>query len=428
MEDFSAKFTESLLGNLFSNSVQEIARQGAELMLKLALEAEIEDFLKCHHSKLTADGHQRIVRNGYHKERKLQTGIGELSIKVPRCRDRLSLPVADVSDNESKGSHATAKVEYESHLIPKYLRRCEALDEFIPFLYLTGVSSTRFSDVLSQLLDKPTSLSPGTLGRLKENWQKEYDNWNSRNLSNRRYVYWWVDGVYFNVRGEADKNCALVIIGASEDGTKELVAMEIGYSESEIKWHEMLLDLKSRGLMDGPRLAIGDGALGFWKALKKTFPQSIHQRCWVHRTRNVLSKLPKSLQKQAKGSIHNIYQAPTRKEAEKAFDKFVGAYEAKYPKAVECLIKTKEETMAFYGFPAEHWRHIRSTNVIESVFASVRLRTYKTKGCCSAATILPMAFQLVKTAQIRWQRIHSSNIIPMVFNRELFIDGVRHAA
>ena len=367
-----------------------------------------------------------IFKKKYFSDRlKLQTGIGELSLHVPRSRDRLSLSISESGDIKSNAAAPGApgapgtKVEYESHLIPKYLRRCEVLDEFIPFLYLTGASSTRFSDVLSHLLGKPTSLSPGTLGRLKENWQKEYDGWNRRELSNRSYAYWWVDGVYFNVRGEADKNCALVIIGVGEDGKKELVAMEMGYSESEIKWHEMLLDLKSRGLMEGPRLAIGDGALGFWKAIKKVFPESVHQRCWVHRTRNVLSKLPKSLQKLAKSSIHDIYQAPTRDEAKKAFDKFFGAYEAKYPKAVECLIKTKEETMAFYDFPAEHWRHIRSTNVIESVFASVRFRTYKTKGCCN---------NMVKSVQTRWQRIHSSNIIPMVFNWELFIDGVRHAA
>ena len=302
------------------------------------------------------------------------------------------------------------------------------MDEFIPFLYLKGISTGDFSEVLSQLTGNDVSLSPGTVVRLKEQWEEEYTRWSKRDLSDKRYVYWWVDGVYFNIRLEEERSCMLIIMGATADGKKELIAVEDGYRESSISWNNILLNLKSRGLREGPKLATGDGSLGFWNALSKEFSETKHQRCWVHRTANVLDKMPKSVQKQAKRQIHDIYLAPTKEEALKGFDKFVKLYEAKFPKAVQCLLKTKKETLAFYDFPAEHWRHIRSTNPIESTFATVRLRTHKTKGCGSRMASLTMVFKLVQAAEKRWQKLHSSNLIQMVLNDVKFIDGVQHAA
>jgi len=412
MNDFIVKFQKSLYENLSKKNFQDVARFGAELMLRLALEAEISEFIEAHQSKVTSNGCHRIVRNGYHRERKIQTGIGEVSVKVPRSRDR--------EENVS----AEEKIMFTSQMIPKYLRRSENIEDFIPYLYLQGISSTRFSDVLSQLLGKPVSFSPPALNRLKQDWEGEYQEWRGQNLSNKRYVYWWVDGIYFNVRLCKEKSCILVIMGATEAGKKELVAMDIGFRESELTWTDILLDLKQRGLLEGPRLAIGDGALGFWNAVKKVYPDTVHQRCWVHRSGNVLDKLPKSVQPHALRDIREIYQAPDKEEALKAFDRFVKVYEARYPKAVGCLLKTKDQTLSFYDFPAEHWRHIRSTNVIESTFSTVRLRTYKTKGCCNETSILTMVFKLVELASKRWQKLHSSNIIPFVLEGFEYRDGV----
>jgi transposase-like protein len=420
MKDFIAKFQESLYENLINVTFQDLARKGAELMLRIALEAEINEFIDGHQTKKMANGRHRIVRNGYHPERTIQTGIGDVSVKVPRSRDR--------NQEGSGGNGKREQILYHSQMIPKYLRRSENIEDFLPFLYLQGISSTRFSDVLSQLVGKPVSFSPGSLNRLKEAWEQEYQKWNQRDLSGKRYVYWWVDGIYFNVRLSDEKSCVLVIIGATADGKKELLAMDVGYRESELTWHDILLDLKQRNLTDGPSLAVGDGSLGFWNALEKVYPSTVHQRCWVHRTCNILDKLPKSLQSQAKGDIHEIYQAPTKQDALNAFDRFVKVYEAKYPKAVACLLKTKDQTLAFYDFPAEHWRHIRSTNVIESVFSTVRLRTYKTRGCCKEKSILSLVFKLVESASQRWQKLHSSNIIPLVLAGVKYQDGILIAA
>ena len=416
MKDFITEFQESLYENLINSTFQDLARKGAELMLRLALEAEINEFVESHQTKIMANGRQRIVRNGYHPERTIQTGIGNISIKVPRSRDR-NQEGRCVNGNKEQ-------ILYHSQMIPKYLRRSEHLEDFLPFLYLQGISSTRFSDVLSQLVGKPVSFSACSLNRLKEEWDQEYQKWSRRSLSGKRYVYWWVDGIYFNVRLSDEKSCVLVIIGATAEGKKELVALDVGYRESELTWHDILLGLKQRGLPDGPSLAVGDGSLGFWNALTKVYPSTVHQRCWVHRTRNILDKLPKSLQSQAKKDIHEIYQAPTKRDALNAFDRFVKVYEAKYPKAVSCLLKTKDQTLAFYNFPAEHWRHIRSTNVIESVFSTVRLRTYKTRGCCKEKSILSLVFKLVESASQRWQKLHSSNIIPLVLAGVKYRDGI----
>lgn len=414
MRDFNPKFEQSLPSDFFEKGITEIAREGAQQMLKLALEAEIQAFIESHIHLKTSEELQRIVRNGYHKSRVINSGIGDITVQVPRGRDR-----SESSPNE---------LFFESSIIPRYMRRTKDINEFIPFLYLKGISTNDFSLVLSQLSGHGVSLSPNTVIRLKQEWEKEFRSWSSLDLSEKVYVYWWVDGIYFNVRAEEDKSCVLVVMGATEEGKKELVAVEIGFRESEFCWKEILLSLKENGLKTGPKLAIGDGSLGFWKALREIYPETRHQRCWVHRTKNVLDKLPKTLQKKAKIQIHNIYLAATKKEAEKAFRKFVSLYEAKYPKAVACLLKTKEETMAFYDFPAEHWRHIRSTNPIESTFSTVRLRTYKTRGCLSRSSLLMMVFKLVQAAEKRWQRIHGYNIIPLVLQGETFIDGIRHAA
>jgi putative transposase len=410
MRDFTSKSKESLL----TKSLEELAREGAQKMLEIALEAEITDFIDQYALIRDQRGHRLITRNGYHPKRKIITGIGEVDVRVPRSRDN--------REGLCKG------IYYHSKIIPPYLRRSKDLDEFIPFLYLKGISTGDFSEVLSQLMGKDVSLSAGTVVRLKEQWEEEYLRWSKRDLSDKRYVYWWVDGVYFNIRLEEERSCMLIIMGATEDGKKELIAVEDGYRESSISWSNILLNLKSRGLREGPKLAIGDGSLGFWNALSKEFPETRHQRCWVHRTANVLDKMPKSIQKQAKRHIHEIYLAVTKQEALGAFDRFVKLYEAKFPKAVQCLLKTKKETLAFYDFPAEHWRHIRSTNPIESTFASVRLRTYKTKGCGSRMASLTMVFKLVQAAEKRWQRLHSSNLITLVLNGTKFIDGVQHAA
>jgi transposase-like protein len=407
MKDFTAKVEESLPENFFKTTFQDLARKGAELMLRLALETEIKDFIEGHCAQKMPDGRQRIVRNGYNPERTIQTGIGDVSVKVPRSRD------------QECSSDKKEQILYQSQVIPKYLRRSENIEDFLPFLYLHGVSSTRFSDVLSQLVGKPVSFSPCSLNRLKEAWGQEYQKWKCQDMTKKRYVYWWVDGIYFNIRLKEEKSCVFVILGATSDGQKELVAMDIGYRESEMTWHDILIDLKQRGLSVGPSLAVGDGALGFWNALEKEYPATVQQRCWVHRTRNILDKLPKSLQSQAKKDIHEIYQSPTKQDALKAFDRFVKVYEAKYPKAVACLLKTKDQTLAFYEFPAEHWRHIRSTNVIESTFSTVRLRTYKTRGCCKEESILPLVFKLVDSASQRWQKLHSSNIIPCFKGSEI---------
>jgi len=395
--------------SLLKNELDEIIREGASRILREALELEIEEFIRHYHSLKTEDGKQRIVRNGYHQERMLQTKAGGINIKVPRTRDR---------DTEDE------KIHFSSKIIPPYLRRTRELEEFIPFLYLKGISTNDFTEVLTKLLGTEISLSPSSVVKLKESWHDEFAEWNTRDLSGKRYVYWWVDGIYCNVRMDNDKSCILIIMGATEEGNKELVAVEDGYRESTSSWQGVLLDLKKRGLNEGPKLAIGDGALGFWNALSKEYPKTRHQRCWVHKTANVLDKMPKSVQKEAKRKIHDIYLAPTKEDALKAYDTFVALYDAKYPKAVECLEKSKDETLAFYDFPEEHWRHIRSTNPIESTFATVRLRTYKTKGCGSRKETLTMVFKLVESASKRWQKIHSHNKISLVLEGKKFVNGI----
>ena len=373
------------------------------------MKAELDGFLSEFASLRDAQGRRQLVRNGYLPEREVQTGIGSVSVRVPRVRDR-----------------SGSGIRFHSNLLPPYLRRSKSIEELIPWLYLKGVSTGDFSEALSALLGTDAcGLSSSTVSRLKESWTREYEAWQERDLSPRRYVYLWVDGVYPQARMEDPNPCLLVVIGADKSGRKELVGVWDGCRESEQSWKELLLDLKRRGLGDPPKIAVGDGALGFWKALAQVYPSTRPQRCWVHKTRNVLNKLPKSVQAHAKQHLHQIWMAPTRAEAEDAFDYFTQAYDAKYPKAAECLTKDREELLTFYDFPAEHWRHLRTTNPIESTFATIRLRTAKTRGCLSRNTALTMVFKLAICAQSHWRRLNGSELLNDVVGGLTFRDGVR---
>ena len=391
----------------------EILRQGCTRILEEALEVEINTYIGYYRHLRDDLGRQRIIRNGYLPEREIQTGIGQIAVRVPRSRDR-----------QGGGE----PIRFRSSLLPPYLRRTRSIEELLPWLYLKGISTGDFSEALAALLGTDAQgLSPGTIGRLKEKWREELEQWRKRDLRGKRYVYLWADGIYCNVRME-ERQCLLVLIGVTEEGKKELVALEDGFRESELSWRGVLSDLKRRGLEEGSELAVGDGALGFWKALEKIYPTTKWQRCWVHKTANVLNKLPKSLQSSAKKLLHEIWMAPGKEAAEKSFDQFIELYGAKYPKAVQCLQKDREVLLTFYEFPAEHWRHIRTTNPIESTFATVRLRTDKVKSCFSSQTVVAMAFQLCRCAERRWQKINGLNQLVKVMEGKKFIDGIEENA
>jgi transposase-like protein len=379
--------------------------------LAQAIEAEVAVLLAQYADRYDTQGRHAVVRNGYLPEREVHTGIGAVRVKVPRVRDR-----------------SGTGIRFHSALLPPYVRRSHSLEALLPWLYLKGVSTGDFSEALQALLGpEAPGLSATTISRLKQSWHEELTQWQGRSLTGKRYVYFWVDGVYFETRLEEARHCILVIIGATSDGQKELVGLWDGYRESEQSWKELLLDLQSRGLEHGPALAIGDGALGFWKALRQVYGQTRWQRCWVHKTVNVLDKLPKALQPQAKQRLQAIWMAPDRQRAVMAFDLFVTTYEAKYPKAVECLAQDREVLLAFYDFPAEHWGHIRTTNPIESTFATVRLRTNKTRGCLSRTTMLAMVFKLWQSAAKRWHRLRAAHYLPEVMHGMAFKDGIRVA-
>jgi transposase-like protein len=390
--------------------ISDILRQGARNLLAQALETEIDIFLNQYKDLRDENGLQRIVRNGFLPERQIQTGIGPVPVDVPRIRDRQQQKLERIS--------------FSSAILPPYLRKTKSMEHLIPWLYLKGVSTGDFSDALAALVGKDaTGLSAATIGRLKTVWQHDFQQWKKRSLEGKCYVYFWVDGIYCNVRMD-DKQCLLVIMGATADGVKELVAIEGGFRESELSWQQLLLDLKSRGLTTAPQLAIGDGALGFWKALSKVYDSTRWQRCWVHKTANVLNNLPKSLQSKAKSQLHQIWQAADKDEAKRHFDAFVNSYEAKYPKATQRLEKDRDALLTFYDFPAEHWRHIRTTNPIESTFATVRLRTDKVRGCFSAITVITMAFKLCQCAQKKWIRLHRPERLADVIKGVKFVDGL----
>ncbi len=390
----------------------EVLRIGARRLLADAVEAEVSAFIAEHADLVDEAGRRRVVRHGYLPEREVQTGIGAIAVRRPRVRDRA--PGTD------------GRIRFTSAILPPYLRRAKSVEELLPWLYLKGISTGDFGEALAALLgtDAP-GLSATTIGRLKAAWADDYDRWTRRDLSAKRYVYFWADGVYFQPRLDHDKQCLLVIIGADEIGNKDIVGLSDGYRESAQSWLELLLDLKRRGLVVSPELAVGDGALGFWKALRQVYGQTREQRCWVHKTANVLNKLPKSLQGKAKSHLQDIWMAETRADAENAFDFFVRAYGAKYDKAVECLIKDRDRLLTFYDFPAEHWKHVRSTNPIESTFATVRLRTAKTKGCLSRKTALAMVFKLLLSARRKWRRLDGSDHLAEVIQGVTFKDGTK---
>ena len=324
---------------------------------------------------------------------------------------------------------AGQKFKFTSKILPPYLRRTKAVEEMIPWLYLKGVSTGDFSEALGALLGKDApGLSASTVVRLKQVWEDEYKDWSRRDLSSKRYVYIWVDGIHFNIRLEEHRQCILVVMGATADGKKELIAVQDGYRESEQSWKEILLDLKARGLDIDPELAVGDGALGFWKALPQVWPSTRAQRCWCHKTANVLNKMPKSQQPRAKAAIHEIWMAGTRNDAERAFDLFIEAYEAKYPQATQCLAKDRDALLAFYDFPAEHWKHLRTTNPIESTFATVRLRTKRTKGAGSRVAYLTMVFRLAQAAERKWRKLNGHQLLGDVIRGVQFKDGTKVAA
>jgi transposase-like protein len=393
--------------------LNEIIQEGAQRLIEMAVAAEFDAFLAKHSHLQVEGGLAAVVRNGHHPVREFVTNAGVMKVRVPRVRDRRS----GVSE----------RAVFHSALLPPYLRRSKDMNDLIPFLYLKGISTSAFEQVLSHIVGEKVELSANTVVRLKEKWESEYASWSQRDLQGKRYIYWWADGVYFNVRLEGGRNCILVLMGVTEDGRKELVAVADGMRESELSWQELLLDLRQRGLAQGPHLATGDGALGFWNALCKIFPETRQQRCWVHKTANVMDKLPKAAQREAKQHIHHIYLAASKEEALQAFTRFEEQYE-RFEKAVNCLVKDKEETLAFYDFPREHWRHIRSTNPIESAFATVRLRTYKTKGCGTREATLTMVFKLAQAAENGWQKLHSHSLLPLVASGVKFVDGVMHAA
>jgi len=397
----------------FRDHLTEIIQAGCQQIIATAMETEISYFLNQYKELKDENGKQRIVGNGYLPERKIQTGVGQVNVKVPRSRDR---------------QPGGRPIRFSSNLVPPYLRRTRSIEELLPWLYLKGISSGDFREALTALLgsDAP-GLSPNTIGRLKSKWQTELDGWKQQDLSEKRYVYWWADGIYCKVRME-EKQCLLVVIGVTKEGKKELVALEDGFRESELSWKTVLRDLKKRGLETGPELAIGDGALGFWNALNEIYPDTKRQRCWVHKTANVLNKLPKSLQPKTKQQLQGIWMAPGIEEAEKNFDGFLETYKAKYPKAADCLQKDREILLTFYSFPAEHWKHIRTTNPIESTFATVRLRTNKVKSCFSSQTVVTMAYKLCRCAEKRWQKINGIDKLTKVVEGVEFVDGEERVA
>jgi putative transposase len=395
----------------FADPLTEVLRQGARTLLAQAVEAEVAAVLASHADRLTEDGRQRLVRHGHLPEREIMTGIGPVTVRCPRVRDR----VGDGSE----------RIRFSSAILPPYARRSKSLEVLIPILYLKGVSTGDFDEALIALLGKDRGgLSASTVGRLKEAWSQEHARWSKRDLSAKRYVYLWADGIHVQARLEDASQCLLVIIGATPEGKKELVGLIDGVRESAQSWKELLLDLKRRGLAVGPELAVADGALGFWQAIEEVWPKTLGQRCWVHKTANVLNKLPKSQQSKAKRALQEIWMAETKKDALAAFDAFVETWGVKYDKAVECLIKHREALLVFYDFPAEHWKHLRTTNVIESSFATVRHRTVRSKGCLSNKTALAMVFKLAEAAEKSWRRLDGHNQLPKVISGVNFTDGI----
>jgi len=393
----------------------EILRAGARRLIAQAVEAEFETFLASHGELVLPDGRQRVVRHGHDPVRTIQTGIGPVEVEKPKARDR--------------GAAEDARIRFSSNILPKWARRTKSLDALLPVLYLRGISAGDFQEVLASLLGKDApNLSPAVISRLKGEWEAEYQRWQKRDLSARRYVYVWADGVYLQARMEPQAECMLVVMGATPEGKKELIGFQTGLRESAQSWKELLVDLKARGLSIAPEVAVGDGALGFWKALDEAFPATRHQRCWLHKMLNVLDKFPKSMQPNAHKDLREIWLSPNRASAEAAMTTFAEKYAPKYAKAVECLIKDRDQMLTFFEFPADHWDHLRTSNPIESVFATVRHRTVRMKGALSQDTARLMVFKLVMAASKTWRRLKGQNQLPKVVNGVKFKDGIEVAS
>jgi transposase-like protein len=409
-KDISKQSAEQLIEDA-QLGLEGILRQGAKQMLQAAIENEVVEYIdKCRDLR-DADGRCLVVRNGSCPERDLVTGIGKVRVRQPRVHDR-------------RGGQ-----RFTSRILPPYMRRIPSIDALIPALYLRGVSTGDFAEALESILGKNASgLSATNVVRLKEIWKQDYEHWRKRDLSTKRYVYVWADGIHFNVRLDDERTCILVLIGATQDGKKELLAVHDGYRESKLSWQELLQDLKARGLRHAPAVAVGDGGLGFWAALREQFPSTKEQRCWVHKTANVLDKMPKGVQSKAKKMIHDMYLSEKKEEAEAVYDRFFELYDAKFPKACACLRKDKDVLFTFYDFPAEHWIHIRTTNPIESTFATVRHRTKRTKGCGSRTATLTMVFKLADVAEKHWRKLNKPQLVLKVVEGVKFVDGVMEKA
>jgi putative transposase len=393
----------------------EILRSGARRLIAQAVEAEIDAFVASHAALTLPDGRQRIVRHGHDPVRTIQTGIGPVEVEKPKARDR-------------GAPDSTARIRFSSAILPQWARRTKSLDALLPALYLRGISAGDFQEVLTALLGKDApNLSPAVIARLKGEWEEEHRHWQARDLSARRYVYLWADGVYLQARMESQAECMLVLMGATPEGKKELVGFQTGMRESAQSWKELLVGLKARGLSIAPEIAVGDGALGFWRALDETFPTTRHQRCWQHKTLNILDKLPKSVQPNAHKDLREIWLSPDRAAADFAITTFAEKYAPKYDKAVDCLLKDRETLLTFFDFPAEHWTHLRTSNPIESVFATVRHRTVRMKGALSQDTARLMVFKLVMAAAKSWRRLRGQNQLPKVVSGVTFRDGIEVA-
>ena len=390
-----------------SDALTDLLRTGAQQLIASAVEAELEGFLRQFSQTRTTAGHAEVVRNGHHPARLIQTGIGPVSVRIPKVRSKEGKPVT-----------------FRSALVPPYIRKTRTLEATLPWLYLKGISTGEMGAALKVLLGPDAKgLSANTISRLKQDWAQEYEGWRDTQLDKEQWVYIWADGIYSGLRGEDDKLCALVIVGVNARGQKQFLAIEDGVRESTQSWREVLLNLKSRG-MNAPKLAIGDGAMGFWAALEEVFPTSRQQRCWQHKTMNVLNCLPKLSQPKAKSALHNIWQAETKEDADKAFDLFVKTYETKYPKAALCLQKDRDELMAFFDFPAQHWQSIRTSNPIESAFATIRHRTKRSKGCLTRDGMLHMMFKLGQCAEQNWRKLRGFDYLAKVITGVKFKDGI----
>jgi transposase-like protein len=389
------------------DELSELVRQGAQRIIRQAVEAELQVFLDAHGAERDEQGRRAVVRNGYLPEREILTGIGTVPVRMPKTRDR-----------------AGEGRRFRSELLPPYLKKTRRLEAVIPWLYLKGVSTNDFDEALTALFGESVKgLSPATIVRLKQSWEAEYSEWRRKDWRGHEFVYLWADGIYLNVRSD-ERRCLLVVIGCDTHGRKHFLAIEEGYRESTESWKALLLSLRDRGLRVAPKLAVGDGGMGFWAALAEVFPTTCEQRCWLHKTMNVLDKLPKSLHGEAKTALHEIWLAESRAAAEQAFERFVATYQAKYPKAAQCLAKDRAQLLAFYDFPGAHWQHLRTTNPIESSFATIRLRSDKTKNCVSARTGLALVHQLAMSAQKRWRKLRGFRQLADVVAGVKFIDGV----